>query len=82
MLMPDEDPEEEVEKEVRQQATARMRAFKWSRSEEVEDGVEMYEDLEPVLVQEMEEEKEQETEVVDVNMVGLSSTETSWIFTM
>ncbi len=50
-----------------------MNAFKWSRGEEVEDEVEMYEDLEPILVQEMEKEKE----LVDVDMVGPSSARSS-----
>ncbi len=54
MPMPDEDPEEEAEKELRQQATAHMRVYRQSRGEEVESEVEMYEDLEPLLVQEVE----------------------------
>ncbi len=53
-----------------------MRAFKRSKGEEVESEVEMYKDLEPVLVQEMDGEKERETEV-DVNMVGPSGAKTS-----
>ncbi len=76
MPMPNEDLEEEVEKEVQWQVIARMRAFKRSRGEEVKDE-EVYEDLEPVLVQEMDGEKERETEVVDVNMAGLSGIKTS-----
>ncbi len=52
-----------------------MRAFKRSRGEDVEE--EMYEDLEPVLVQEMDGEEEREPEVEDVNMVGLSSVKAS-----
>ncbi len=76
MPMPDKDPEEEVEKEVWQQATARMRSVKRSRGEEVESEVEMYEDLELVLVQEMDEE-ERELEMEDVSMVGPSGTEAS-----
>ncbi len=67
MPMPDEDLEEEVEKELCQQATARMRAYKRSRGEEVESEVEMYEDLEPLLVQEVELEG-------DIVMAGPSST--------
>ncbi len=54
MPMPQEDPEEEAEREVRRQATARMRAYRRFRGEEVESEIEMYEDLEPVLVQEVE----------------------------
>ncbi|KAK0421776.1 hypothetical protein EV421DRAFT_1915322 [Armillaria borealis] len=65
MPMPMEDPEEEAEKECRRQATVKMRARKCEKGEEVESEVEMYEDLEQVLVQE-EVEK-------DVEMVGLSS---------
>ncbi len=58
---------------------ARIRAYKQSRGEKVESEMEMYEDLEPVLVQEVELEgdKEKETEVVDVDMVGPSSTDAS-----
>ncbi len=79
MPMPEEDPEEEAEKELQQQVMVRMRAYKWSKSEEVESEVEMYEDLEPVLVQEVELEgdKEKEKERGDVDMVGLSGTDTS-----
>ncbi len=72
MPLPEEDPEEEAEKEVRQQATAHMRAYRRSRGEEVENEIEMYEDLEPLLVQEVELKKGE-----DVHMVGLSGTEAS-----
>ncbi|KAK0421775.1 hypothetical protein EV421DRAFT_1746169 [Armillaria borealis] len=58
MPMPAEDPEEEAEKERHRQATARMRAKKREQGEEVESEVEMYEDLELVLVQEVEKGKE------------------------
>ncbi len=79
MPMPEEDPEEEVEKKLQQQVMARMRAYKWSKGEEVESEVEMYEDLEPVLVQEVELEgdKKKKKEGEDVDMVGLSGTDTS-----
>ncbi len=50
---------------------AQMRAYKQSRGEEVESEVELYEDLEPLLVQEVELERE------DVVMAGLSGTEAS-----
>ncbi|KAK0430790.1 hypothetical protein EV421DRAFT_1743708 [Armillaria borealis] len=66
MPMPTEDLEEEAEKECRQQAMVRMRAKKCEQGEEVESEVEMYEDLEPVLVQEVEKGKE------DVEMAGPS----------
>ena len=62
MPMPEMDPKEEVEREFQWQVMVRMRAFKWSRGEEVKGEVEMYEDLEPLLVQKMEEEKEMEKE--------------------
>ncbi len=45
MPMPEEDPEKEVEKELQQQVMVRMRAYKWSKSEEVKSEVEMYEDI-------------------------------------
>ncbi len=79
MPMPDEDPEEEVEKEIHWQATAHMRAYRWSRGEEVESDAEMYEDLEPLLVQEveLEENKEKREKVVDVDIAGLSGTKAS-----
>ncbi|SJL06756.1 uncharacterized protein ARMOST_10098 [Armillaria ostoyae] len=67
MPMPVEDLEEEVEKECCQQAMARMRAKKCEKGEVVESEMEMYEDLEPVLVQEVEKEKEK-----DVEMAGPS----------
>ncbi len=51
MPMPDEDPEEEAEKELRWQATARRRAYNRERGIEESDG-EMYEDLLSILVQE------------------------------
>ncbi len=74
MPMPEEDPEEETEKEVRQQATAHMRAYRRFRGEEVESEIEMYEDVELMLVQEVElervEEKEKEGE--DIIMAGPS----------
>ncbi|PBK60781.1 hypothetical protein ARMSODRAFT_982022 [Armillaria solidipes] len=66
MPMPEMDPEEEAEKERRRQATARLRAEKREKGEAVESEVEMYEDLEPVLVQEVETEKR------DVEMAGPS----------
>ncbi len=53
MPMPDVDPEEEAEKELRQQATARMRAYNRERGIEVESEGEMYKDLESILVQEL-----------------------------
>ncbi len=58
---------------------ARMRAYKRSRGEEVGYNGEMYEDLEPVLVQEigLEGAQEKEKEVEDVDMAGPSGTETS-----
>ncbi len=62
MPMPDEDPEEEAEKELRWQATARRRAYNRERGIEEGDG-EMYEDLESILVQEG---------VEDVSMAGPS----------
>ncbi len=62
MPMPDEDPEKEAEKEVQQQAMACMRAYKQSRGEEVESKVEMYKDLKPLLVQEVELEEDKEKE--------------------
>ncbi len=71
MPMPEEDPVEEAEKEARRQATAQMRAYKWSKGKEVESKVELYKDLELVLVQEMNEEERELGE--DVNMVDLSS---------
>ncbi len=54
-----------------------MRAYKWSRGEEVE--VEMYEDLEPILVQEvkLEGDKEKKKEVVNIDIVGPSGTNAS-----
>ncbi|SJL07240.1 uncharacterized protein ARMOST_10583 [Armillaria ostoyae] len=52
MPMPMEDLEEEAEKERRQQATAKMRANQREKGEEVKSEVEMYEDLERVLVHE------------------------------
>ncbi|SJL06762.1 uncharacterized protein ARMOST_10104 [Armillaria ostoyae] len=52
MPMPELDPEEEAEKERRRQATARLRAERCEKGEVVESEGEMYEDLEPVLVQE------------------------------
>ncbi len=45
MPMPDVNSEEEVERELRQQAAARRRAYNWERGIEESDG-EMYEDLE------------------------------------
>ncbi|PBK58129.1 hypothetical protein ARMSODRAFT_1028519 [Armillaria solidipes] len=67
MPMPTEDPEEEAEKERRRQATAKMRANKREKDEAVESEVEMFEDLEQVLVQE---------EVgKDVEMAGPSGTD-------
>ncbi len=48
-----------------------MRAYRWSRGEEVESEVELYEDLEPLLVQEVELEGE------DIVMVGLSGAKAS-----
>ncbi len=48
-----------------------MRAYKQSRGEEVESEVELYEDLEPLLVQEVELEGE------DIVMVGPSGAEAS-----
>ncbi len=48
-----------------------MRAYKWLRGEEVESKVELYEDLEPLLVQEVEVEGE------DIVMAGPSGTEAS-----
>ncbi|PBK75380.1 hypothetical protein ARMSODRAFT_970050 [Armillaria solidipes] len=66
MLMPMVDPEEEAEKEHHQQAMVKMRAQKCEKGDEVESEVEMYEDLEQILVQE-EVEK-------DVEMAGPSST--------
>ncbi len=66
MPMPEVNPEEEAEKELRWQATAWMRAYKQEKGIEVESEVEMYEDLEPVLVQEVEQEQEV------VSMVGPS----------
>ncbi len=80
MPMPDEDLEEKAEKEVWQQAMAQMRAYRRSRGEEVESEVELYEDLEPLLVQEVELEgvKEKEKEGEDVIMAGLSSAASSW----
>ncbi len=79
MPIPEENPEEEAEKEVRQQAMAYMRAYRWSRSEEVESEVELYEDLEPLLVQEVELEgnKEKGEKVVDVDIAGPSGIEAS-----
>ncbi len=68
MPMPDVDPEEEAEKELRQQATAQMRAYNRERGIEVESEGEMYEDLESMLVQEL---------VEDVDMAGPSSAEAS-----
>ncbi len=65
MPMPDEDPEEEVEKELQWQAMARRRAYNQERGIEESDG-EMYEDLESILVQE---------EVEGVSMAGPSGTE-------
>ncbi len=53
MPMPDVDPEEEAEKELRRQAMAQMRAYNWERGIEVESEGEMYEDLESILVQEL-----------------------------
>ncbi len=71
MPMPEMNPEEEVEKELQWQATACMRVYRWERGIQVESEVEMYEDLEPILVEEVEKEKE----VEDVDMAGLSGTE-------
>ncbi|KAK0429988.1 hypothetical protein EV421DRAFT_1913590 [Armillaria borealis] len=65
MPMPELDPEEETEKEHHRQATARLRVERREKGEAVESEVEMYEDLEPVLVEEVEKEK-------DVEMVGPS----------
>ncbi len=79
MPMPQEDPEEEAEREVRRQATAHMRAYRRFRGEEVEGEIEMYEDLEPVLVQEVELEgvgaKEMDGE--DIVMAGPFGTASS-----
>ncbi len=72
MSMPEEDLEK-AEKEIRWQAMARMRAYKQSKGEEVESEIEMYEDLEPLLVQEVELEGE------DIVMAGPSSAEASLI---
>ncbi len=79
MPMPQEDLEEEAEKEVRWQATACMRAYRWFRGEEVESEIEMYEDLEPVLVQEVELERvrAKETEGEDIVVAGPSSAASS-----
>ncbi|KAK0432108.1 hypothetical protein EV421DRAFT_1924530 [Armillaria borealis] len=57
MPMPELDPEEEAEKECHRQATARLRVERREKGEVVESEVEMYEDLEPVLVQGVEKEK-------------------------
>ncbi len=54
--------------------TAWMRAYKREKSEEMESEVEMYKDLEPVLVQEVELVGEREKEMEEVDMVCLSST--------
>ncbi|KAK0429525.1 hypothetical protein EV421DRAFT_1914619 [Armillaria borealis] len=69
MPIPELNLEEEVEKERCRQAMARLRAEKREKGEVVESEVEMYEDLEPVLVQEVEKGKE------DVEMVGPSGTD-------
>ncbi|KAK0456927.1 hypothetical protein EV421DRAFT_1923189 [Armillaria borealis] len=66
MPMPELDLEEETEKERRWQVTARLRVEKREKGEAVESEVEMYKDLEPVLVEEVEKEK-------DVEMAGPSS---------
>ncbi len=70
MPMPKEDPE--VEKEVRRQVMVCMRAYRRSRGEEVESEIEMYKDLEPLLVQEVEVEEGE-----DVHMAGPSGAEAS-----
>ncbi|PBK77838.1 hypothetical protein ARMSODRAFT_968131 [Armillaria solidipes] len=57
MPMPYLDSEEEVEKERHRQATARLRAERHEKGEVAESEVEMYEDLELVLVQEVEKGK-------------------------
>ncbi len=67
MPMPTEDLEEEAEKELRQQAMVRMRAYNRENSIEESD-VRLYKDLEPILVQE---------EVEDVDMAGLSGADAS-----
>ncbi|PBK83410.1 hypothetical protein ARMGADRAFT_1089529 [Armillaria gallica] len=73
MPMPEENPEEEAEKELRWQATARMRVYKQERGIEVEGEVELYKDLEPMLVEEVERERK----VGDVDMAGPSEAEAS-----
>ncbi len=50
---------------------AQMRAYKREKGIKVESEVEMYKDLEPILVQEAEREQE------DVSMVGPSGADTS-----
>ncbi len=56
-----------------------MRAYRWSRGEEVESEIEIYEDLELMLVQEVElgGVKEKEKEGEDVIMAGLAGTASS-----
>lgn len=51
----------------------KMRVYKWERGEEIESEVELYEDLELVLVQEVEKDKDKD----NVEMVGPSSTNAS-----
>lgn len=72
MPMPEVDPVEEAEKEFCWQATVRMRAYKQSKSE-VESEDEMYEDLKPVLVQEVELERE----IEEVDLTGPSGANAS-----
>ncbi|PBK71419.1 hypothetical protein ARMSODRAFT_973840 [Armillaria solidipes] len=69
MPMPELDLEEEAEKEHRRQETAKLRAKKHEKSEAVESEIEMYKDLELVLVQEVEIEKK------DVEMAGPSGSD-------
>ncbi len=73
MPMPEGNPEEEVEKELWQQVMAQIRVYKQKKGIEVESEVEIYEDLELVLVQEVVQEQE------NVSMVGPSGTGSSWI---
>ncbi len=49
-----------------------MRVYRQSQGEEVENEIEMYKDLEPLLVQEVEGEEGE-----DVHMAGLSGAEAS-----
>ncbi|KAK0449942.1 hypothetical protein EV421DRAFT_1899430 [Armillaria borealis] len=70
MPMPELDPEEEAKKERCRQVTARLRVERHEKGEVVESEVEMYEDLEPVLVQGVEKEK-------DVEMAGPSGASTA-----